>query len=235
MPHGRRLKLITKRIADGRRLKLSKQTLKGGSGEQGQGVATKIGVPQGSPISPLSSTISLTLLDHLWPSRGYPAKLGATLHRDADEALLVCRKRAQPALAAYEASATRMELTRKRDKTRETRLTEGLDFLGVQFVKRKSPTRGKHPIALCPAQSAQSTRRNKLKYRTSRRAPLSPQEVVAKVNPLVTGGVNYFRHPTASQAFRGLQRFVNLRFRRSLPQRRKGRGCGWKRSANRKR
>ena len=38
------------------------------------------------------------------------------------------------------------------------------------------------------------------------------------VNPLVTGWVNYFRHMNASQAFRGLQRFVNIRFRRYLTQ-----------------
>src|SRR6266853_807269 len=38
----------------------------------------------------------------------------------------------------------------------------------------------------------------------------------------------------ASQAFRGLQRFVNIRFRRYLPQRSKGRGFGWNRFPNSK-
>jgi RNA-directed DNA polymerase len=234
LPHGKRLKLITKRIADGRMLKWIKQTLRVGIWDQGQVVPTKIGVPQGSPISPWYSNIYLNLLDHLWHSRGYPEKLGATLHRYADEALLVCRKRARPALAAFEALATRMELTLNRDKTRETRLTEGFDFLGVQFVKRKSPTSGKHTIYLFPAKSAQQTIRNKLKYLTSRRAPISPQEFGAKVNPLVTGWVNYFRHTNASPALRGLPRFVNIRFRRYLTQRSKGRGFGWKRYPNSK-
>ena len=80
--------LITKRIADGSLLKLIKQTLKVGVYEQGQVVPTKVGVPQGSPISPLYSNIDLNLLDQLWHSRGYPAKLGATLHRYADDAIL---------------------------------------------------------------------------------------------------------------------------------------------------
>ncbi|HEV8718576.1 MAG TPA: reverse transcriptase domain-containing protein, partial [Candidatus Binatia bacterium] len=180
MPHGKLLKLITKRIADGRRLKLIKQTLTVGIWDQGQGVPTKIGVPQGSPISPLYSNLYLNLLDQLWHRREDPAKLGATLHRYADDALLVCRKSARPALAAFEAIAIRRDLTLNRDKTRQTRLTEGCDFLGVQFVKRKSPTRGKPPIYLFPAKSAQQTIRNKLKYLTSRRAPISPQEFVAK-------------------------------------------------------
>jgi len=54
------------------------------------------------------------------------------------------------------------------------------------------------------------------------------------VNPVVTGWANYFRHTNASQAFRGLQRFVNIRFRRYLTQRSKGRGFGWKRFPNSK-
>jgi RNA-directed DNA polymerase len=57
IPHGKLMKLITKRIADGSMLKLIKQTLKVGIWDTGQVKPTKIGVPQGSPISPLYSNI----------------------------------------------------------------------------------------------------------------------------------------------------------------------------------
>ena len=128
IPHGKLMKLIcgTKRIADGSMLKLIKQTLKVGIWKQGQVAATKSGVPQGSPISPLYSNIYLDLLDQLWPPRGYPAKLGATLHRYADDALLVCRQSAKPVLAAFEAIAKRMDLTLNRDKTRGNALNRGV-------------------------------------------------------------------------------------------------------------
>jgi RNA-directed DNA polymerase len=232
IPHGKLLKLITQRVADGSMLKLSTQTLKVGVKAQGQVVPTAVGVPQGSPISPLYSNIYLNLLDHLWHRRGYPAKLGATLHRYADDAILVCRGNPQAALAAFEAIAKRMELTLNREKTRVTRLTDGFDFIGVNFVKRKSPSSGKNTIYLFPAKSAQQKIRNRLKYLTSRRAPIKPQEFMALVNPMVTGWAQYFRHTNASQAFRGLQRFVNIRFRRYLTQRSKGRGFGWKRFPN---
>jgi RNA-directed DNA polymerase len=53
IPHGKLRKRITKRIADGSMLRVIKQTRKGGIGKQGQVAATKIGVPQGSPLSPL--------------------------------------------------------------------------------------------------------------------------------------------------------------------------------------
>jgi RNA-directed DNA polymerase len=85
IPHGKLIKLITRRIADGSMLKLVNQTLKVGMKDQGQVKPTTGGVPQGSPISPLYSNIYLNLLDQLWHSRGYPAKLGATLHRYADD------------------------------------------------------------------------------------------------------------------------------------------------------
>jgi hypothetical protein len=172
------------------------------------------------------------LLDHLWHRRGYPAKLGATLHRYADDAILVCRRSPQPALAACEAIATRMELTLNRDKTRMTRLTDGFDCVGFNFVKRQSPRSGKNTIDLFPATSAQQTRRNRLNSLPSRRAPINPTACVERVHPIVTGWGNDCRHTTASQAFRGLQRFVNIRFRRYLTQRRKGRGFGWTRFPN---
>jgi RNA-directed DNA polymerase len=234
IPHRKLMMLITKRIADGSLLRLIKQTLKVGVYEQGQVVPTKVGVPQGSPISPLYSNIYLNLLDQLWHNRGYPAKLGATLHRYADDAILVCRSSPQPAHAAFEAIAKRMDLTLNRDKTRVTRVIDGFDFIGFHFVKRKSPSSGKNTIYTFPAKSAQQKIRNRLKYHTSRRAPITPKEFVAMVNPIMTGWANYFRHTNASQAFRGLQRFVNIRFRRYLTQRSKGRGFGWKRFPNSK-
>jgi RNA-directed DNA polymerase len=234
IPHGKLLTRIAKRITDGSMLKLLKHTLKVGVKDRGQVVATTVGVPQGSPISPLYSNIYLNLLDHLWHSRGYPTKLGATLHRYADDAILVCRRSPSPALAAFEAIAKRMELTLNRDKTRVTRLIDGFDFIGFTFVKRKSPSSGKNTIYLFPATSAQQTIRNRLQYLTSRRAPISPKEFVEQVNPLMTGWVNSFRHTNASHAFRELQRFVNLRFRRYLTQRSTGRGFGWKRFPNSK-
>jgi group II intron reverse transcriptase/maturase len=234
IPHRKLMTLMTRRIADGSLLKLITQTLTVGAYDKGQVVPTTVGVPQGSPLSPLSSHIDLNLLDQLWHSRGYPAKLGATLHRYADDAILVCRKGPQPVLAAFEGIATRMDLPLNRDKTRVTRVTEGFDFLGFNVVKRKSPRSGKQAIDTCPAKTTQQTIRNRLKYVTSRRAPISPQAFVDRVHPRVTGGANSFRHTNASQAFRGLQRFVNIRFRRYLTQRSQGRGFGWKRFPNRK-
>ena len=85
IPHDKLLVLIKRRVVDGSLLKLIKQSLKVGVSYQGQVEPTTIGVPQGSPISPLYSNIYLNLLDQVWHKRGYPEKLGATLHRYADD------------------------------------------------------------------------------------------------------------------------------------------------------
>src|SRR5262245_33858569 len=113
------------------------------------------------------------------------------------DAILVCRRSPQPVLAAFEAIAKRMERTLNRDKTRVTRVTEGFDFLGFNCVKRRSPTSGKQVISMFPAKSAQQKIRNRLKYVTSRRAPISPKEFVAMVKPMVMGWGNSFRHNPA--------------------------------------
>lgn len=180
------------------------------------------------------SNIYLNLIDQIWHKREYPEKLGATLWRYADDAILVCRKSPYPALKAFKAIAKRMSLTLNEEKTKITKLKEGFDFIGYQFVKRKSPKIGKNIIYIFPAKSAQKKIRNRLKYLTSRRAPIKPEEFIQLVNPIVMGWVNYFRHTNASDAFRRLQRFINTRFRRYLNFRSKGQGFGWKRYPNSK-
>ena len=45
-----------------------------------------------------------------------------------------------------------MDLTVNRDKTRITKLIEGFDFIGFQFVKRRSPKSGKPNIYIFPEQ-----------------------------------------------------------------------------------
>lgn len=213
-------------------LRLIKQSLTVEVAYQGKMEPTVVGVPQGSPISPLYSNIYLNLLDQVWHKRGYPEKLGASLHRYADDAILVCRKGAEQALEAFAAIASRMGLTINREKTRITKLTEGFDFIGFQFVKRRSPKNGKWSIYIFPSKVAQRNIRRRIKYFTKRRAPTTPAEFVEQVNQTVRGWVNYFRHTNASQAFRGLQRFINTRFRRFLNFRSKGRGFGWRKYPN---
>jgi RNA-directed DNA polymerase len=235
MPHDKLLKLIRQRVVDGSMLWLIKQSLKVGVAYQGRSEPTRIGVPQGAPISPLSSNIYWNLRDQVWHKRGSPEKLGATLYRFADAAILVCRQHARQALEARAAIARRMDLVVHPDKTRITKLTDGFDFLGFECVKRRSPTSGTWTIDIFPSQASQRQVRHRSKSFTKRRAPVSPDAFVRRRNHTVRGWANSYRHTNASEAFRRLQRCINTRFRRSLTSRRKGRGVGWRKFPNKAR
>ena len=104
-------------------------------------------------------------------------KLGAALHRYADDGILVCRKDATQALQVFEGIALRMGLTINREKTRITKLTEGFDFIGFQFVKRRSPNSGKLCIYIHPSKTSQRNIRRRIKSFTKRRAPRSPRSL----------------------------------------------------------
>jgi RNA-directed DNA polymerase len=234
IPHNKLLELISRKISDGSMLKLIKQTLKIGISHKGNVKPTKIGVPQGSPISPLYSNIYLNVIDRQWQEGQYSEKLGATLHRYADDAILVCRETPAPVLKAFSGMAQKMGLTLNQEKTRITKLTQGFDFLGINFVKRKSHLSGKNTIYLFPSKQAKQKIRNRLRSLSSRRAPIKPDEFIRQIKPIVQGWVNYFRHTNAGKTFRELQNFINARFRRYLIKRSKGHGFGWQKYPNSK-
>jgi RNA-directed DNA polymerase len=70
IPHEKLLKLIRQRVVEGSMLRRINQRLKVGVAYHGRVEPTTIGVPQGSPISPLSSNIYLNVLDQVWHKRG---------------------------------------------------------------------------------------------------------------------------------------------------------------------
>src|SRR5438128_11078036 len=102
-----------------------------------------------------------------------------------------------------------MGLSLNREETRIRKLNEGCDFIGFQFVKRRSPNSGKLSIYIHPSKSSQRNIRRRIKSFTKRRAPIRPAEVVKEVNQTVRGCVNSYRHTNAGNAFRRWQRFIN--------------------------
>jgi RNA-directed DNA polymerase len=227
IPHEKLMKLIVQRVSDGSMLKIIKETLKVPVSHQGVLEATTIGVPQGSPLSPLYSNIYLNVLDQLWHSRNYPEKLGATIHRYADDVVIVCRKSGKVALGAFVSIAKRLDLTINTEKTKITKIQEGFDFIGFEFKKHKSPIHGRSVIYIFPSKRSQTNIRNRIRGITQRRAPIKPDEFIRKMNLAVGGWANYYRHTNAAKTLRVLQRFINNRVRKYLQYRRKGRGFGF--------
>lgn len=132
------------------------------------------------------------MIDQEWHKKEYPEKLGATLHRYCDDAILVCRKGATFVLKMFAEMAEKMGLTINEEKTRITKITDGFDFIGYNFVKRRSPKSGRNSIYIFPSKRAQQAIRNRLKYLTSRRAPIKPKEYIELIRPVVMGWVELF-------------------------------------------
>lgn len=235
VPRGKLMVLLRERIADGNVLRLIWSWLRVGYlDERGTHRRTPQGVPQGSPISPLLSNVYLNLLDRVWERRGYPEKLGAKLYRYCDDMVVLCRGNPKAAYQALEAILRRMDLTLHPEKTRIVRVDEGFDFLSFHFVRRRSPTTGRRSFYIFPSKDSQKRVRENIRSFTHRRAPLEPEAFIGRINEAVRGWVNYFQHTNASEAFRRLQRFINLRVRRYLSHRHRERGSGWRRYPNRK-
>jgi group II intron reverse transcriptase/maturase len=234
VPQDKLMVLLRERIADGNVLRLIWSWLRVGYlDERGAHRRTPQGVPQGSPISPLLSNVYLNLLDRVWERRGYPRKLRAKLYRYCDDMAILCRGNPKAAYQALEAILRRMDLTLHPEKTRITRVDEGFDFLSFHFVRRRSPTTGKRSFYIFPSKDSQKRVRENIRSFTHRRAPVEPEAFIGRINEAVRGWVNYFQHTNASEAFRRLQRFINLRVRRYLSQRHRERGSGWRRYPNR--
>lgn len=235
VPHEKLMVLVRERIADGSVLRLLWVWLRAGYRDvDGAHRPTPQGVPQGGPLSPLLSNVYLNLLDRLWGRRGYAEKLGATLYRYADDMVVLCRGNPRTAWEALAAVVSRMGLSLHPDKTRIVRVEEGFEFLSFYFVRRRSLTTGKRNFYIFPSKASQQRIRENLRRFTHRRAPVKPAELLVRIDDTVRGWVNYFQHTNASEAFRGLQRFINRRMRQYLSHRRRERGVGWKRYPNRK-
>jgi RNA-directed DNA polymerase len=67
--HALRLSLVARRISDRRVLKLIRQGLKAGVGEQGQWQPPEVGSPHGGVISPLVANMYWHVLDRYWVTR----------------------------------------------------------------------------------------------------------------------------------------------------------------------
>jgi group II intron reverse transcriptase/maturase len=136
--HGRRLRLVPRRVSDRRVLKRIRQWRTVGVVEEGRWQATPKGTPQGGVISPRLATIYLHVLESWWEER--QAGVGR-LYRDADDLVVVCRT-PQQAVAAQEIIGRLLEglqLKLHPDKTRVVgRADDGVDFLGFQFHKKPS-------------------------------------------------------------------------------------------------
>jgi len=211
--HEKLLALVAQQVADGRVLRLISAMLKAGSCGKGQLFPTERGTPQGGVVSPLLSNILLTPFDREMRSRGY------RLARFADDWVVTCRSAAE-ARAALDAAARilkQLGVELHPQKTRIVHVRYGFDFLGYTIKrgrglrlpssKIRSGAKSGELYAI-PREKSLHRFMDQVRQRTQRRVPLTTEQVVAELNPLLRGWGEYYKRAHVRLIFNRLDRWV---------------------------
>jgi RNA-directed DNA polymerase len=233
--HDLLLKKVADRVSDEHVLRLLKRILK---------ASGKRGVPQGGVISPLLSNLYLNEVDRMLERAKAVTRRGRYTYieyaRFADDLVILIdgyRKWGWLARAAYKRLLEELailDVQLNRDKTRRVDLARGedFDFLGFNF-RRSRTRRGVMGVRYTPTLKARTALLRRLKevFRRFRSQPVS--RLIALLNPMLRGWVNYFRIGQSSRCFGYVRDWVEKKIRRHLMQARGRRGFGWKRWSRR--
>jgi group II intron reverse transcriptase/maturase len=217
--HRKLMKLLKRRVADGRLLDLIWQFLRAGVMERGLFKKTDLGTPQGGVISPLLANVYLHELDRFvgpWLQFDRIERAKRRRHglanfayaRYADDFVILCNGTKGQAYEMREAVhrflAAELRLTLSLEKTKVTHLQDGFDFLGFHFRWERN-TRGMAAMVTI-SEKALTRHRDKLKVLTS---PTSTEDAFAAktiaLNRVIEGWCRYFQF-----TFRVSQQFHRL-------------------------
>src|ERR1700722_2134525 len=228
LSHSVLLERVRARVKDKRVLALVKAFLKAGVlTETGDRENSITGTPQGGILSPLIFNVAMSVLDeHLHA----PWKPGGTMHtayqrgrcrvkglprwrivRYADDfAVLVNGTRADTENLREDVARVLapMGLRLSAAKTQVVHMSDGFDFLGFHIRwKRKRGTDKWHVYTFIADRPIRSLKA-KIRALTNRNSQLDPGAVLIRLNQVMRGWANYFRHAACKSTLSRLAHFV---------------------------
>lgn len=231
------LALISKRIADGRILRLLERFLKAGVMEGSLFSRTELGTQQGSVVSPLLANAYFHQIDLYWwekygslgrkqkEKRRQAGKGNCALLRYADDLLLLTNGskseayRLRDEFRDYLWDTLKLELSL--EKTHIIHVNDGFDFLGFH-VRRYVSSHDRPKLLVMPSKKAQQQLKLKVKAMTTKSCYTdSPLLKVRALNAVLRGWSNYYRHVNAKETTKDLDWWVNQRFGKWLVSRHK--------------
>jgi RNA-directed DNA polymerase len=200
----------------------------------------KRGVPQGGVISPLLSNVYLTEVDAMLERAKAVARTGAHGYveyaRWADDLVVLvnndCRQdwlvEAIPRRLREEFAKLDLQVNEGKSRIVDLSRGESFGFLGFDFRRVRS-RRGRWRPQYMPQLAKRTAVLRKLKEVFRRHVSCSVARVIAEINPILRGWVNYFRIGHASRCFGFVRTWVAKRVRRHMMRARNRRGFGWTR------
>jgi RNA-directed DNA polymerase len=224
--HTALLDRVRRRIGDKRVLGLVKAFLKAGVLSEGDIMRdTDTGTPQGGILSPLLANIALSVLDdyfaEAWQNemastwqrkkRRQAGRPNYRLIRYADDFVVVVHGERADAEALREQTAAVLAtvgLRLSETKTTIAHIDEGFDFLGWRIQRHRKRGTAKHFVYTYPSKTslAEVMATVKTLCRQGRNEPLS--ELLRRLNPVLRGWTNYFRHGVSKATFGYLRAYV---------------------------
>ena len=228
--HERLIDFVAEEVADGRVLELIRRFLKAKVSEDYTLIDVICGTPQGGVISPLLANIYLNHLDRKWEEEGIEKKIGASLIRYADDFIIVSRHSEKWLLSRVRGILERELLLRiNEDKSKVVDVEkEAVRFLGFEIRLVKSRRSGRKFALMYPSKKAMTGLYERIRAIANPRMPVAIEVVVARLNRLLRGWVNYFRIGHASKWFNKVRYYVEKKVRRYIRSVRNKTGYGWK-------
>jgi len=217
---------VRRRIGDKRVLDWVKAFLRVGVlTEEGHNRKTITGTPQGGILSPLLANIALSVLDEhftqkweaLGPrsTRGQKRRNGTAVMRIiryADDFVVMVAGSRQDAEALRSEVASvlaAMGLRLSEAKTRVSHIDEGFDFLGWHIQRRNRRGRpGEKAVYTYPSKKALASIIGKIRRLTRRHRHRTLADLLRRLNPVLRGWCNYFRHGVSKRTFSYVDYFV---------------------------
>ena len=227
IPHHELMKSVSRRISDGRLLRLIKLWLEtpveetDAKGHRHRTTRNKdqgMGTPQGAPISPLLSNIYMRRFIRGWKTGGHERRLVAHIVDDADDFVICCRGTAGAAMGVMRGMISKLKLTVNETKTRLCRLPEGaFDFLGYTLGRNYDRRTGRPYLGPRPSRKKIDRLCGEISELTKRGTTwMEVEALIGRINRKLRGWSNYFRVGAISRAYRSIDSHVRYRVRRWL-------------------
>ena len=229
--HSLLLEKVARRVQDDAVMHLLKMILK---------ATGRKGVPQGGVISPLLSNLYLNEVDRMLEKAVNITRRGRYTNiqyaRFADDLVILidAERRSDWIVKAVNRRLheefAKLSVAINEDKSRMVDLKQGdsFTFLGFEYRRILSLRRKWRPY-YAPKLKKRTALFEKLREIFRQHVSWPVETVMAKINPILPGWVNYFRVGHSSSCFSMVKRWVEKKVRQHLMRARGRKGFGWKR------